>query len=153
MMLFVKRYLSALVVLLIAMGGYRLLVVPAIEPPPRAAAPLHNFSGVLEGPQWWQGLFAEGAWQTDKPQIIQSKRGVVLLSKAYQQTGPRTLSLKPLTIVLPQSSPEESAAGIHDVLIISAQMGAEIHFENDFDPSSSLPSVERGELEIGRAHV
>ncbi len=146
MMLFVKRYLSALVVLLIAMGGYRLLVVPAIEPPPRAAAPLPNFSGVLEGPQWWQGLFAEGAWQTDNPQIIQSKRGVVLLSKAYQQTGPRTLSLKPLTIVLPQSSPEESAAGIHDVLIISAQMGAEIHFENDFDPSSSLPSVERGEL-------
>lgn len=146
MMLFVKRYVVAFVVLLIAMSGYRLLVVPAIEPPPRAAAALPDFSGVLEGPQWWQVLFAKGAWQTDNPQIIQSKRGVVLLSKVYQQTGPRTLSLKPLTIVLPQSSPDESAAGIHDVLIISAEMGAEIHFEEDFNPSSSLPSVERGEL-------
>ncbi len=146
MILFIKRYVVALVVLLIAMSGYRLLVVPAIEPPKRPTAPFPNFSGALGGPQWWQVLFADGTWQTNNPQIIQSKRGVVLLSQEYVQTGPRTLSLKPLTIVLPQSSLEESEAGIHDVLVITAEKGAEIHFEEDFDPSGSIPSVERGEL-------
>ncbi len=146
MLLFLKRYVLALVVLLVAMGGYRLLVVPAIEPPPRPPTTLPEFSGALGGPQWWQALFASGAWQIDNPQIIQSKRGVVLLSREYKQTGPRTLSLKPLTIVLPQSRQEETEGGIHDVLIISVEGGAEIHFEEDFDPSGAIPSVERGEL-------
>lgn len=146
MFLFIKRYLLSLTVLLIAMGGYRLLVVPAIEPPHQTPTPLPNFSGALGGPQWWQVLFAKDAWQSNDPQIIQSKRGVVLLSREYVQTGPRTLSLKPLTIVLPQSDARNADSAVHDVLIISAELGAEIHFEEDFDPSGMIPAVERGEL-------
>jgi hypothetical protein len=146
MLLFIKRYMLSLIALLLTMSVYRVAVVPFIEPPQRVQAPVPDFPGALGGPQWWQALFPSGAWQVDNPRIIQSKRGAVLLSRNYVQTGPRTLSLKPLTIVLPQSSTDQTEQGIHDVLIISAEQGAEIHFEEDFDPSGSIPSVERGEL-------
>lgn len=146
MLLFARRYLVALGMLLLAMGIYQLLVVPAIEPALRQAPPLPAFETALGGEQWWQSLFAAGQWQNDEPQIFQSKRGVVLLSQEMVQKDARTMHLKPLTMIIPQSSAEEAQAGIRDVLIVSAELGAIIHFDEDINQSGSIPSVQRGVL-------
>ena len=147
MYLFIRRYVSTLLVLLIALGGYALLVVPAIEPSERETIELPPFSGALGGEPWWSSLFPHGAWQATNPQVLQSKRGIVLLSQSWVQEGPKTLRLKPLTMILPQGSERSDSPGAApDVLVISAELGAIIHLEEEFDPSVSTPSVERGQL-------
>ncbi len=146
MLLFARRYFVALGTLLLAMGIYHMLVVPAIEPPYRETPPLPAFEPALGGEQWWQPLFAAGSWQTDNPQIFQSKRGVVLLSQEMVQEDARTMHLKPLTMIIPQTSAQDAQAGVRDVLIVSAELGAIIHFDEDIDQSGSVPSVQRGVL-------
>ncbi len=146
MLLFAKRYCLALSTLLVAMCLYLVIVVPAIEPPPRAEVPLPNFETALAGEQWWQPLFAANAWEIDNPQIFQSKRGVVLLSQEMVQEDARTMHLKPLTMIIPQTNAREAAEGVRDVLIVSAELGAIIHFDEDIDQSGSVPSIERGVL-------
>lgn len=144
MYVFIRRYVSTLLGLLIVMGGYSLFVVPAIEPPSRP--PVTPPPGALGGDQWWRTLFPAGAWQASNPQILQSKRGIVLLSQSWVQEGPKTLRLQPLTMLLPQGDELESSDAARDVLIISSERGAVIHLEEEFDPSVSTPSVERGQL-------
>ncbi len=146
MYVFIRRYVSTLLGLLIAMGGYALFVVPAIEPPQRPHAALPPFSGALGGTPWWSTLFPADAWQASNPQILQSKRGIVLLSQSWEQEGPKTLRLRPLTMILPQGDAPDSSDAVRDVLIISSDLGAVIHLEEEFDPSVSTPSVERGQL-------
>lgn len=147
MYLFIRRYTSTLLVLLIALGGYTLLVVPAIEPAERRTVELPPFSGPLSGDPWWNALFPEDAWQVATPQVLQGKRGIVLLSQSWVQEGPKTLRLQPLTMILPQGNDHsESPGAAQDVLVVSAERGAVIHLEEEFDPSSSTPSVERGQL-------
>lgn len=146
MYVFIRRYISTLLGLLIIMGGYSLFVVPAIEPPERPPVTPPPFSGALGGDQWWSTLFPAGAWQTANPQILQSKRGIVLLSESWIQESPKTLRLQPLTMILPQGGELESSDAARDVLIISSELGAVIHLEEEFDPSVSTPSVERGQL-------
>ncbi|MCA9132499.1 MAG: hypothetical protein KDA45_05075, partial [Planctomycetales bacterium] len=154
MFLFLKRYLTALLCLLLTMAGYSLLLVPAIEPPPRQPAPLPAFAGALGGQQWWQSLFPAGAWQTKTPTILQSSRGI-LLSDAWEQVGPKTLKVKLLTMILPQTTAQAPPPGglraenmaQQDVWIVSAEEGAVIHFEKPLDlTSGAIPSVERGHL-------
>lgn len=147
MYLFIRRYISTLCALLIALGGYLLIVVPAIEPSERLAAELPPFSKAVGEDPWWNTLFPEGAWQVANPQVLQSKRGVVLLSQSWVQEGPKTLRLQPLTMILPQGDDHSDSLGAaQDVLVVSAERGAVIHLEEDFDPSASTPSVERGQL-------
>ncbi|MEO8269988.1 MAG: hypothetical protein ABI557_09715, partial [Aureliella sp.] len=146
MYVFIRRYLSTLLGLLIIMGGYSLFVVPAIEPPTRPPATPPPFSETFGGDQWWRSLFPAGAWQTSDPQILQSKRGIVLLSQSWVQEGPKTLRLQPLTMILPQGDEPELSSAVRDVLIVSSELGAVIHLEEEFDPSVSTPSVERGQL-------
>ncbi|MEZ6151648.1 MAG: hypothetical protein R3C09_16180 [Pirellulaceae bacterium] len=146
MNVFIRRYVSTLLGLLIVMGGYSLFVVPAIEPPARPPVTPPPFSGALAGDQWWRSFFPAGAWQTSNPQILQSKRGIVLLSQSWVQEGPKTLRLQPLTMILPQGDSLESSDAAKDVLIVSSELGAVIHLEEEFDPSVSTPSVERGQL-------
>ncbi len=154
MLLFAKRYTLSLAVLLIALCVYVLLVVPAIEPPLREATSLPNFSSAVSGERWWQPLFAADAWEANDAQVIQNQSGVVLLSKNWTQDGPKTLSLKPLTMIFPQteSSSQPSSMGNHgadhDVIVIRAEGGAVIHFEEAFDLSTgNIPTIERGELD------
>lgn len=147
MYLFIRRYVSTLLVLLIALGGYSLLVVPAIEPSERTALVLPPFTPAVGETPWWNTLFPEDAWQVANPQVLQSKRGIVLLSQSWVQEGPKTLRLRPLTMILPQGDDHGASPGaVHDVLVISAELGAVIHLEEEFDPSVSTPSVERGQL-------
>ncbi len=156
MPLFAKRYLSILTVLLLAMSAYRLVVVPAIEPPPRPQAPVPKFSGVLGGQQWWHQLFPAGSWETDNPTIAQTKQGFILLSSSWEQVGPKTWELKPLTLILPQSKSRDGTTPVpgapadatqKDVWIVNAAEGATIHFEHAFDlTGGSIPSLERGQL-------
>ena len=80
MFLFIRRYISTWLVLLIIMSGYWLFVVPAIEPPYRPPSTPPPFTGSIGDKQWWTALFPAEAWQSDHPQVLQNKRGITLLS-------------------------------------------------------------------------
>jgi hypothetical protein len=148
---FAKHYFVALAGLLLSMGVYWLTVLPAIEPPPRAATPLPEFTTTLGGNQWWQSFFASNSWQSKNPKIVQSNRAI-LLSDAWEQIGPKTLKLQPLTMILPQSGSTDTTVPSdtmtpQNVWIVSAEEGAVIHFEKPLNlTSGAIPSVERGEL-------
>jgi len=158
MKLFAKSYFNALFAVLLAMGAYRLVVVTAIDPGVKPAIAVPEFTGVLGSEKWWLGLFAEKAWQVDKPIIIQNGRGV-LLANTWEQIGPKTFKLKPLSMILPQSSDSTHSAegrpsnsseafGEQDVWIVDAAAGAIIHFEEPFDlTSGGVPAIERGQLD------
>ncbi len=158
MKLFAKSYFSALFVVLLAMCAYRLVVVTAIEPGAKPAIKLPEFTGVLGSEKWWQGLFAENAWQVGKPIIIQNGRGV-LLANTWEQMGPKTFKFKPLSMILPQSndstgSGEDRSSSFNqafseqDVWVVEAAAGAVIHFEEPFDlTSGGVPAIERGQLD------
>ncbi len=146
MFLFIRRYISTWLVLLIIMSGYWLFVVPAIEPPYRPPSTPPPFTGSIGDKQWWTALFPAEAWQSDHPQVLQNKRGITLLSQSWVQEGPKTMRLQPLTMILPQGDSSDPHAASQDVLIISAERGAVIHFEEELDPSFSDFSVARGQL-------
>lgn len=133
------------------MGLYQLLVVPAIEPARRAGPPLPIFSGSLDGDQWWQHLFAADDWQNSSPKVVRSKNRGILLSMKWEQVGPKSLKLEPLTMIVPQydrrQGPADKRVGPSTVWIVNAEQGATIHFEEAFDPASgAIPSVARGHL-------
>ncbi|MEZ6135647.1 MAG: hypothetical protein R3C53_12125 [Pirellulaceae bacterium] len=152
---FAKSYISALLVVLLAMAAYQLIVVPAIEPSVIRSVARPIYEPVLGDERWWQGLFPQGQWQVDNPTIVQNSRGV-LLANSWEQVGPKSWKLQPLTMILPQSDhgKPSSIPLVHgqgfeeqDVWIVNAEEGALIHFEEPFDlRASQAPSIERGQL-------
>lgn len=158
MKLFAKSYGSALLGVLLAMGAYWLLIAPAIEPDRKLTIARPEFTGAIGAERWWRELFPAGAWQVDNPTIIQNGRGV-LLANTWEQVGPKTWKLQPLSMIFPQAGSHVAAAepsvanrdpafAEQDVWIVNADEGATIHFEEPFDlRSGSVPSVERGQLQ------
>lgn len=153
MVKFVARYLKALGFLTAAMVLYAFVVVPFVEPTDGAAQDLPVFSRNLPSEHWWQKHFQEGAWQTQDPKIIHSNRGI-LVSRSWVPIDDKTWKLEPLTMIVPQSPARQAADDSqvghdlnHDLWIISAEEGAEIHFEEPPDiTSGSVPTVVRGDL-------
>ncbi len=150
---FAKAYLRVLFFVLLGMGAYHLSVVPWIEPESKSAPPIPEYARILGGQRWWESLFADGAWQLDNPTIVQNARGV-LLASSWEQIGPKSWKLQPISMILPQSDrharsgPSQRDFSQQDVWIVSAEQGAVIHFEEPFDlRSGSVPSVERGQLD------
>ncbi|QDV22132.1 hypothetical protein [Aureliella helgolandensis] len=156
MLLFAKRYMTALAGLLLALGAYHLLLLPVIEPPGRDPAPLPEYISSDVADQWWRELFAQQDWQLDTPRILQNKNNQgVMLSQEYQQVGLKSLKLRPLTIIIPQVDKSGSEVALDDgqptlpeeVWLVNAEEGAVIHFKEALDlRNGRLPSVERGEL-------
>lgn len=157
MQLFVKRYFKALATLLAAMGIYCGVVVPWIEPEGRAEYDLPPQTSPVALNRSWEGFFEPGSWQTQSPSLLQSKRGT-LLAKSWEQSGPKTLELRPLTIIIPASrdtEPGDDSDGqpADDIWIVSAEEGATIEFEKSFDAKSEpVPSIESGTLS-GKIHI
>lgn len=153
MPLFLKRYLGALLSLALAMSAYCLVVVPVVEPPGLPEPELPTYVSSVATDRWWNELFEPGTWQTGSPSLLQSSRGI-LLAESWEQIDPRTLSLRPLTIIIPHSKGKlsevsSSAEGTDkpSVWIVSAREGATIHFETDFDAKTEpVPSIASGEL-------
>lgn len=153
MKLFAKKYFSALLFVLLALAVYQLTVVPMIEPVVQREVQIPEYSPIVGGQRWWEGFFASGDWQIENPTIVQNGRGV-LLASSWEQIGPKTWKLEPLSMILPQSDKDaQSPLGSkgfaeQDVWIVSAQRGAIIHFDQPFDlRSGSAPAIERGQLD------
>ncbi len=147
-------YLKALASLMLAMAVYSLTVVPFIEPGEKAEPLIPPFDRALGGERWWQDFFADGSWQVQDPVVINTDRGI-LLASSLTQIDSKTLELKPLTIILPHTKTARSAIQEkltselvrQEMWIVSAEAGAEIHFQDPLElTSGSLPSVVRGEL-------
>jgi hypothetical protein len=153
MKLFAKNYFSALLCVLLSLAAYQLVVVTAIEPTASPEPKIPVYSPIVGGERWWQGFFSEGAWQVENPTIVQNRRGV-LLASSWEQIGPKTWKLEPLSMILPQTDRHADATqgsqgfSQQDVWIVSAQRGAIIHFDEPFDlRSGTSPSIERGQFD------
>ncbi|GAB5402429.1 MAG: hypothetical protein Aurels2KO_06600 [Aureliella sp.] len=161
---FIKRYFAALSTLLVSMAIYCAVIVPWVEPegrPPHAIPPVTD----VATDRSWESFFQPGSWQTENPSLLQSKQGT-LLAKNWEQIGPKTLQLQPLTIIIPVYPEDEdvdSEAAIdpnfvarpESLWIVSAEEGARIRFEKNFDAkakSDAVPSIESGTL-TGQIHI
>ncbi len=134
------------------MGGYALFVRPVVEPPGLAEEriPMDQSTGPLD--RWWENFFADNSWQQQSPTLLMNRRGI-LLAKTFEQTSPKTLQLKPLTIIIPflDEESEESERGkgqpVEGAWVVSASEGATINVAQNFNAQSDpLPTIESGTL-------
>lgn len=151
MALFLKRYFSALSVLVGVMVVYCLTIVPWIEPRDPVQYSIPEFNGPSGGNRWWESIFTAQDWQNQQPTVVQNSRGV-LLAKTWEQVDQRTWKLTPLTIVLTQYDhdvdDEQPNKTSPLVWVVNAQEGATIHFDQPLDLNSGrVPSIQRGQLE------
>ena len=136
-----REYVRVLLVLTVVLGLYRLLAVPLLEPPAPPASPIEEVvHRQPEDDPWWSRYFAQGAWQTKEPTVIQTEEGV-LLFQDWQQITPERLKLWPLTIVIPRNKKSglADAANEGSVIFIENPEGAEIQFREAIDLSSGRP--------------
>lgn len=154
MLKFATRYTQALIALLVAMVGYCLVVVPAIEPGASQQALVPTLNTSLASEAWWEGFFPEGAWQTRKPMFINTDKGILLFD-TWELVNEKTYELKPLTMILPLSKTarqaiqenQPDAVLQHDMWIVSAQQGATIHFEEPPNlTNGTVPKIVFGRL-------
>lgn len=155
MFLFLTRYFKILAALLLAMGLYKVTVVPAIEPEAVEQKAVPDYSPMASVSRWWIDFFPEGGWQTENPQIINTERGI-LLSQNWTPLDEKTWRLEPLTMILPHSKSARAAIAdrnneelqAEEMWIVSAEKGATIHFQDPVDiTSGTKPVVVRGDLE------
>lgn len=154
MVTFATRYIQALIALLVAMVGYCLVVVPAIEPGEQQHAVIPTLNTAAASETWWEGFFPEGSWQTRKPMFINTDKGILLFDK-WELVNEKTYELKPLTMILPLSKTarqaiqenQPDAVLQHDMWIVSAQQGATIHFEEPPNlTNGTVPKIVFGRL-------
>jgi lipopolysaccharide export system protein LptA len=112
LVLHVKRYLAALVVLGALCGTYALAVAPWIEPPPikRRSAP-ETQEGTGPSPErreWLARLFPADHWARREPKVVETDQ-CTLLIQDYERLPDGRLILKPCVVIF-HSSAEAAAA-------------------------------------------
>ena len=144
LMTFWRSYLQTLIPLLFLFGGYQAIVVPLLEPKPRASKSkwVATNNPSTSETQWWEHYFVEGAWQRKSPLIIEREQCILLYQEREQITDTRW-RFKPLTIVIPQGSEK----GGKRAIFIENPRGAEIQFKSAFDwTAGHPPPVINGQL-------
>lgn len=153
-----KRYFGYLSMTLIAMGVYRIVLVPAIEPPKQPLPPLYSSFDPIDQKLWWNSIFPADAWQNDSPKALRTPQ-VTLLFKELKQLDPESWQLAPLTMLVPlkmlskrdnqvEGGPQAGAnhAG-ENLVMIDAPEGAVIQFQGALDwTSGKMPPIVGGHL-------
>jgi hypothetical protein len=150
---YVKHYLTSLGIVLLAMLLYRGTVVPLIEPAHREKPQAIIYSNDQETAQWWQRHFPADSWQQGQPKMLQTPRGI-LLFKEITQLAADQWRLEPLTMIIPHTQkkhnaqPDDQAFLDQDVLIVNADQGATIQFQEALNLTrGKTPPVIGGKLE------
>ncbi len=151
---YVKQYLISLGLVLLALLVYRATVVPLIEPSHRQKPQPIVYHADQKTSQWWQRHFPADSWQQGQPKVLQTPRGI-LLFKNFTQLGADQWRLEPLTMIIPQSNKKtdsqaegEQAFVDQDVVIVNADRGAMIQFQEAFDwTKGKTPPVIGGRLD------
>ncbi|MFN3189674.1 MAG: hypothetical protein ACE361_04040 [Aureliella sp.] len=160
MLVFATRYAKVQAILFACMVAYMLIVVPMIEPAERVAKDIPEHINELPSEFWWQAFFPADSWQTQSPNIINTKQGI-LLCKSWTPIDEKTWDLEKLTMILPQSDSGQGATvrersaklTDRDMWVIIAEEGATIHFDEPPGPDTSTkPTIALGELK-GRIEI
>jgi hypothetical protein len=134
------RTVKVFLVVLAAMGLYRLVVVPVVEPrsaaggavvgmtPEEAAAIRARADERLAG---LGDVFPAGAWERDDPIVLESRQ-MRLLFKEYHTLPDGRVNLVPCTLAL---LPDRGRAGAHGgrTLVLRAPQGAVLEFDEPLD--------------------
>lgn len=159
MLAFATRYAKIQALLVVLMIAYWFFAVPLVEPPPRAQTSRETFSIPLPTEHWWQAHFPADSWQTNAPDIINTKQGI-LLCRSWDAIDEKTWRLDKLTMMIPKSRDEapvqptsSQSLDPQDMWIISAEQGATIYFDSPPQPDSGkMPTIARGDL-TGRIEI
>ncbi|MEX2176104.1 MAG: hypothetical protein WD872_17210 [Pirellulaceae bacterium] len=145
-MLSLKRYFSALAVVLTMLTAYALGVAPWLVPPPIVRkSPMAPRGPVLPSAETQhdlERLFSPGSWERDNPKIVETD-GCTLLVKDYKPTPEGTLELTPCTVIFytaPEGDPQRRP------IVLQAAQGAIIQF----DQPLNLALAKFGKLVAGK---
>ena len=148
-----SRYFSALLTAIASYWAYRLLVVPFIEPPAPAPAPIApRGSATTQLSQLdLSQHFPPGAWQLDA-KVLETKEGVLVFGDELKE-GNR-LTLKPMALLL---LGEKAPQGVRPrPVILEAPEGAELVTDESGSGASQyfgkpVAGLLKGEITIRRA--
>lgn len=147
MIRFLREYLKVLIPLLLAMGCYRFLAVPWLEP--RAVQRLtEDVVPVARRSEipWWNHFFLEGSWQNSNPTVVRTE-DAILLFQEWEPLAPDRWKVSPLTMIVPRGKrPMNKEVTADHVLFIENPEGAEIQFQDAFDLAGPPPPVVGGHL-------
>ncbi len=140
-------YFKALLVCLGAAIGYRLLIVPRLEP--IAISIIETTADETESlrPNL-TGVFADDTWQVQSSMVLQAPWGV-LLFKEWQEESPGRWRVAPVSIVLRQDNETNTKGPI----ILDATEGAVVELTEPLNMlSGGTPTIKGGQL-VGDVHI
>lgn len=100
-MLFLRRYLAALAVLLLVYAVYAVAVVPWLEPPPLPRRTPVTRERLLPSTRLADDLaqlFPPDAWERQNPKLVETEQATLLI-REYQPLPDGRLELKPCTLI------------------------------------------------------
>ena len=122
------RFVTSLAIVGAAYLAYWLVLAPWIEPaakPRTAAAETDTMPAPDARAEQWQAMFPPGSWELDRPKVLDTDRGMLLL-KELRELDQYRLELKPCTVIL--FSGGEDREGSRPV-ILQAGEGAVLTFD------------------------
>jgi hypothetical protein len=122
------RFVTSLAIVGAAYLAYWLVLAPWIEPaakPRTAAAETDSLPAPDARAEQWQAMFPPGSWELDRPKVLDTDRGMLLL-KELRELDQYRLELKPCTVIL--FSGGEDRAGARPVILQAAE-GAVLTFD------------------------
>ncbi|MBX7164948.1 MAG: hypothetical protein K1X74_01245 [Pirellulales bacterium] len=134
------RSLFTLFLMLMALGTYRLLAVPLIEPPAERRATTHHVSD----PKWHEkvrarqrkglsALFPEGAWQLEAPFVLETDRAK-LIFREYENLPDGRISINPCTMIfVPNDAELTDDERRQRAMVLEAPQGAKLRFDKPLD--------------------
>ena len=140
------RFVTSLAIVGCAYLAYRLVLVPFIEPAPQLRATGLETNWVPAADTTFdrlQTLFAPGSWELDRPKVLETDRGMLLL-RDLRELDRFRLELKPCTLILFSGGEEQPGAR---PVILQAAEGAVLTFDEPINLArGQIGALARGTL-------
>ncbi len=149
---FATDYVLALTVCVAVALGYRIAVVPFLEPPSVSVVEMNSGGQERQGPDF-SGLFPPGAWQLENPKVLEASWGTLLFER-WERDQPDRWRVAPVTVVLRRQGEAQDESARHESpIILDAPEGAIVEFAEPMNViTGTTPSIKGGQL-IGEVHI
>jgi len=134
----VRRFITALAVLLACFGVYTFAAAPWFEPPPvpRKTAPVATFpvQNSARRDRDFASLFEPGSWELGNPKIVENP-DCTLLIQDYKPLDDGRMELRPCTLIfyLPADEADPATPPVRRPVVMRAPQGAILQFDRPLD--------------------